>query len=475
MPKLQIPFIITHLRWQSNGFEKPTVKTVTGKSSLQIIQQGIEDFQTQYGNLIYENGTTAKVVIYCSSVANLENEVYPFLHTTLKIDKSEILRFHNGGNNGKYKLPKNNEIDFKTLDLPTSKKRYILLVQIGKEGWDCQSLTSVILSQTGKSAAKNSIIQSACRCLRQVIKGKHETALIYLNKENHKLLDTQLRKELHTSIEELNNLNRVYQSDLIERFDRTKYLKLPEISFYQLKIKYQAIEEEENANTNEKLQNLLHSIDDYRTTSVKQITTIDKLSEGTIEILNKTGQDLANYNTWMQTIAKESFNTISVAQLYSFDTILKAIFDKITFRNPQTQQLYFNDAFPIHHIQSKIRIAFSIKRYLQTSEETIKKSAQLLIIEKLKPIEPNDYLFPNERVTQQIRDFDDNKITPEAYNTELSAKIAALAMEQKFSEIQALSSQTIDNATLQKTNPFMSCRIILIAVLKFCFRKCFKI
>jgi hypothetical protein len=35
--------------------------------------------------------------------------------------------------------------------LPISKKRYILLVQVGKEGWDCPSLTGVILSQKGDS------------------------------------------------------------------------------------------------------------------------------------------------------------------------------------------------------------------------------------------------------------------------------------------------------------------------------------
>ena len=33
------------------------------------------------------------------------------------------------------------------LDRPLSRKRIILLVQIGKEGWDCKSLTGIILSQ----------------------------------------------------------------------------------------------------------------------------------------------------------------------------------------------------------------------------------------------------------------------------------------------------------------------------------------
>ena len=38
------------------------------------------------------------------------------------------------------------------------------------------------------------VLQTTCRCLRQVIKGNHETALIYLNQDNEKLLSGQLRK-----------------------------------------------------------------------------------------------------------------------------------------------------------------------------------------------------------------------------------------------------------------------------------------
>jgi hypothetical protein len=65
----------------------------------------------------------------------------------LKINPNEILRFHKG--NKAHPQPEGSELEFRSLDLPISKKRYILLVQIGKEGWDCKSLTGVILSQKG--------------------------------------------------------------------------------------------------------------------------------------------------------------------------------------------------------------------------------------------------------------------------------------------------------------------------------------
>ena len=49
------------------------------------------------------------------------------------------------------------------LDNKISKVRIILLAQIGKEGWNCKSLTGVILSQEG-DCPRNMILQTTCRC-----------------------------------------------------------------------------------------------------------------------------------------------------------------------------------------------------------------------------------------------------------------------------------------------------------------------
>ena len=163
-----------------NFLKTPVVKIGENLNHLQIVKEGIEEFNLLYGNTIYEDGTIAKVAIYCSSIEMLETEIYPYLLNDLNINADEILRFH-GGNNT-YSLPKENETQFRSLDTPLSKKKYILLVAIGKEGWDCKSLTSVILPQKSKSSSKNTIIQTTCRCLRQVIKGNDESALVWLNR-----------------------------------------------------------------------------------------------------------------------------------------------------------------------------------------------------------------------------------------------------------------------------------------------------
>ena len=118
----------------------PKVKVAQNLDKFQIIEKGVTDFQEHYKETVYENGNIAKIAIYCSNIESLEEEIYPFLTGELKIKPNEILRFHKG--NKKYKLPKENELLFNTLDVPktisATKKRYILLVQIGKEGWIAQ-------------------------------------------------------------------------------------------------------------------------------------------------------------------------------------------------------------------------------------------------------------------------------------------------------------------------------------------------
>ena len=191
-----------------NSFlKKPQVKIAQGmQDRLEIIRQGIADFRQQFGDKRYANGSIAKLAIYCSDIETLEEQVYPFLIGELNIPTNEILKFHRG--NREHPQPPGSELDFRSLDLPapyTSGKRYILLVQIGKEGWDCRSLTGIILSQQG-DCKRNMILQTSCRCLRQVDVEAAETeeALIWLNDGNARILNGQLRQQQQTSIQEIN-------------------------------------------------------------------------------------------------------------------------------------------------------------------------------------------------------------------------------------------------------------------------------
>ena len=379
----------------------PTVKIGQNLDRFQIIKKGIEDFDTQYKKTVYKNGAIAKIAIYCSNIEVLEEEVYPFLTSELKINPAEILKFHGG--NKKYTLPKENELEFRSLDLVISKKRYILLVQVGKEGWDCPSLTGVILSQKGDSP-QNMVLQTSCRCLRQVDKDTAETALIWLNKDNADTLNKQLKQEQNSSIDELNNTKRIAQTEMVKRHNRMDYLQLPKVEFYQMHVTYQSIDEEQTTNTKAKLEAIIKKIDDYKTSALISTSQISNIDTGTIDIINETGIAFANYNQWLFEISRQSFGLISETQLQQYNTELKEIFETVSFEKNGNR--FFNELYDLHLIQSKIRVSFSIKRNLQTDTEVIPKQAQLLIAAKLTDVEKNQKLFPTDADSKKILELD---------------------------------------------------------------------
>lgn len=379
----------------------PTVKIGQNLDRFQIIKKGIEDFDTLYKNTVYENGTMAKIAIYCSNIEVLEEEVYPFLTSELKINPAEILKFHGG--NKKYTLPKENELAFRSLDLAISKKRYILLVQVGKEGWDCPSLTGVILSQKGDSP-QNMVLQTSCRCLRQVDKGKEETALIWLNKDNADTLNKQLKQEQNSSIDELNSTKRIGKAEMVERHSRIEYLQLPKVDFYQMKVTYQSIDQEETANTKAKLKAIIKKLEDYKASALISTSEISNIDTGEIDVINETGIAFANYNHWLFDISRQSFALIPESQLHQFDTELNEIFETVSFEKDGNR--FFNELYDLHSLQSKIRVAFSIKRDLQTYTEVIPKEAELLIAERLTDVEDNLKLYPKKSDTAKIVEFD---------------------------------------------------------------------
>lgn len=394
----------------------PKVKIGHELDRFQIIRKGVEDFQATYGNKKYKNDTIAKIAIYCTNIEVLEEEIYPFLTSELKINPTEILKFHKGNSEKKdketgelikkgYLQPEGSELEFRSLDLPISKKRYILLVQVGKEGWDCPSLTGVILSQKGDSP-KNMVLQTSCRCLRQVDPEQDETALIWLNEYNAKTLNDQLKKEQQTSIEEINKIKKDGKVEWVKRFSRMEMLDLPLVDFYQLRVKYQSIYEETEAHTKTKLTELVENIDKYKAAALVTTAEISNLDEGDIAIMNQTGFDVANFNLWVHEISKESLGFIKTTELHAFDTELKAVFKKITYK--ENGILLWNELYDLYTINSKIRLAFSVKRDVKTETEVIPENANLLLVDNLGSVEKNEKLYPEKVDTDKILEVDDS-------------------------------------------------------------------
>ncbi len=392
--------------------KKPRVEQAGKLSSIDIIEKGVSDFFKTYGDTVYENGCSAKCAVYCGSIERLEEQIYPHLISKMRIKPEEILKFHKG--NKRYKISKEAEMEFNSLDTVISKKRIVLLVQVGKEGWDCRSLTSVILSQKG-DCPTNMVLQTSCRCLRQVDKGKRETALIWLNEDNARTLDKQLKEEQHTSILEINNLMPPGDVNTIPRFSRMEYLRLPKVDFYQLGVEYEAVVTEADPIPAEKLSAFEPHV--YKITASITERGLSPDDPKRKEFLHFIKGENADFSIWVYTIAKESFGSILKQDLLVYEENLRSIFNEITEERNGIR--YYNKNFPQTEIRSRIRLAFHQHRELKTKSEIIPQSADLLVIEKLLPVEFHDNLYPEKSEVQTILDADQTGKSIEWLNEEL--------------------------------------------------------
>lgn len=406
------------------GFlKKPRVEIAANLEPLAIIEKGVRDFHASYWNTVYGRGTCAKLAIYCGSITRLEEDVLPLVGNLVQQlggnPATDILKYHRG--NKEYKLPKENELAFNSLDLPHSHVRIILLVQVGKEGWDCRSLTGVILAQKGDSPT-NMVLQTSCRCLRQVDKGAQESAVIWLNDFNAKTLNAQLKEEQQTSIAEINNLGKAGTSPLVERFSRMAHLKLPTIEFRQLRVEYEDVTIEDDPNTGAKLDATSNDKTLYNPAVITR-RGLNPDDPGIKTFIENMGSEPATFRQWLGLIAKESFNTLSIADLMPFQAALQGIFTLITFNQDSTP--YFNELYDQYSVRAAIRLAFHRKRELLTQSEVVPEHASLLVVEKLGPVDKHDKLYPDEAAVTQILGFDESGKDPEAAMEEIRATLRA--------------------------------------------------
>lgn len=388
-----------------NFLKVPKVEISSSNDRLDIIDNALRKFLDEYKDKVYNDGTIAKLAIYCGNIEVLEEIIYPKVVEILNeynIDSNEtVLKYHKGNKN--YKEPENSQMEFNLLDNPISKKRIILLVQIGKEGWDCKSLTGVILSQK-KDCPENMVLQTSCRCLRQVDKKEDETALIYLNQENAKILKTQLSKEHHISIDEFQTSNRYLNEIIVKRYNRMDKIKIPPIDFYQLSVSYD-ISELEKKDTKKLILNSYNNCRHYDT-----VETLDfYFKEVNTHIIKKENTINANFNLWIYNISKKSFNVLSIEKLMCYYNELKEVFDNITII--ENDNLYFNADYDINKVESNIIKSFFDKRKLMSKEEIIKEEAQLLIVQNLTSelkTDSFDNLLPNNNEEIEKIIYEDN-------------------------------------------------------------------
>lgn len=390
-----------------------------------IVKNGVKEFLDNYLHTVYANDACAKLAIYCGKIETLEELIYPLvtrMASDYGLNSTEaILKYHGG--NKVYPQPEGAETEFASLDTDFSKIRIVLLVQIGKEGWDCKSLTGVILPQKGVCPT-NMVLQTSCRCLRQVIKNADETALIWLNKFNADTLNKQLKQQQNISLQEFNK-GKHQKTIQIERFSRMDRLKVPPIDFYQLKVSYQTLITEAHPNTSQKLAD--ESI--FTGADVTLIHKQDLAGKNLGHYLAETEMgEYISFRQWLYQIVKESFRTLVLENLKEHEVILKKIFERITLKDEMGNTRYDN-RYDHDSIRSLIRRAFVPKRDFSVKEEIVPCEASLLQIERLVSpvfVQDDKPFFPSQEDVKTIVDWDAN-----AQNKVLSPEELALIEKMK--------------------------------------------
>lgn len=164
----------------------------------EFVDIAIEAFLKESGALRPE-GLLPKLAFFAATIDELTSELRPAVERALLkhgIPTSRILV-----NVGDEKLTTNDDIrEFNRLDTEGSEKQFILLVNKGREGWNCRSLFGVGLFREPKS--KVFVLQATMRCLRAIGDAQH-TGHVFLSNDNLNTLNDELQQNFRISVDDL--------------------------------------------------------------------------------------------------------------------------------------------------------------------------------------------------------------------------------------------------------------------------------
>ena len=181
--------------------KKVNIHGYTNTKTIDFVNQVIKEFWRENGGDNRHEGMLAKIAFFATTIDELQKELKPALEQALVqhgIPTSKILI-----NVGDEKLTTSDDIrEFNHLDTPDSEKQFILLVNKGREGWNCRSLFGVALFREPKS--KIFVLQATMRCLRSIGVGQ-QTGHIYLSQENIQILKDELEQNFRVNIDDFRN------------------------------------------------------------------------------------------------------------------------------------------------------------------------------------------------------------------------------------------------------------------------------
>jgi type III restriction enzyme len=181
--------------------KKVSIHGYTNTKTVDFVNQVIKDFWAQNGGNTRHEGMLPKIAFFAATIDELQKELRPSVEKALAklgIPTSKILV-----NVGDEKITTNDDIrEFIHLDTPGSEKQFILLVNKGREGWNCRSLFGVALFREPKS--KIFVLQATMRCLRSIGVGQ-QVGLVYLSQENIEILKDELEQNFRVNLDDFRN------------------------------------------------------------------------------------------------------------------------------------------------------------------------------------------------------------------------------------------------------------------------------
>jgi type III restriction enzyme len=188
---------------RSGFLKKVTLHGYANTRTDEFVDIAIENFLTESGELRPE-GLLPKLAFFAATIDELTGELRPAVERALLkrgIPTSRILV-----NVGDDKLTTNDDIrEFNRLDTEASEKQFILLVNKGREGWNCRSLFGVGLFREPKS--KVFVLQATMRCLRAIGLAQH-TGHVFLSNDNLNTLNDELQQNFRISADELQKVGK---------------------------------------------------------------------------------------------------------------------------------------------------------------------------------------------------------------------------------------------------------------------------
>lgn len=177
--------------------KKVSLHGYTTTRDTEFVALAIDNFLKETKGLRPE-GMLPKLALFAATIDELQQQLRPAVEEELAkhgIPSDRILV-----NVGDPKLTSNDDIrDFNMLDTPRSEKQFILLVNKGREGWNCRSLFGVGLFREPKS--KVFVLQATMRCLRQIGDVQY-TGQVYLSHSNLEILNDELQQNFRISAEQ---------------------------------------------------------------------------------------------------------------------------------------------------------------------------------------------------------------------------------------------------------------------------------